>query len=182
MRRELAWFINHIKNSNGIHMLQSVEWFPQDNQASTLIAFSDASGVGMGIWFPGEYAGYQSPLPPEGPKDLIFFYEALAICSAIHLGVQYGTKRIAIYSDNTNSVDMFSSLRAKREYNSILMSAIDLAFKHEIKFKVYYIPGPENVIADLLSRFRNELAMRLAPKLVIRPFSPPQDALGVIKK
>ena len=81
MRRELLWFIDHVKSSNGIHMLKSVEWSPYDRMASTLIAYLDASGVGMGIWFPGEYAGFQCPLPAEGPKNLIFFYEALAICS-----------------------------------------------------------------------------------------------------
>lgn len=163
-------------------MLDSVEWFPQDNQASTLVAFVDASGLGMGIWFPGEYAGFQAPLPPDGPKDLIFYYEALTVCSAIHLGVRYGTKRIAIYSDNTNSVDMFSSLRAKPEYNRILISAIDIASDHGVLFKVYYIPGVDNVIADSLSRFQNATALLLAPKLSINPFTPPQDALGAYKK
>ena len=57
--------------------------------ATTLIGYADASGTGMGIWFPGEYAGYQCPLPTEGPKDLIFFYEALAVYSAFHLGAKY---------------------------------------------------------------------------------------------
>jgi hypothetical protein len=163
-------------------MLQSVEWYPQDRQADTLIGFSDASSVGMGIWFPGEYAGYQSSLPINGPKDLIFYYEALAICSAIHLAAQHGVRRVAIYSDNTNSVDMFSSLRARPEYNRILRSTIDVAILHELEFKVYYVPGPENVIADHLSRFRNHLAVQLAPRLVISPFQPPQDALGAPKK
>jgi hypothetical protein len=115
-------------------------------------------------------------LPPDGPKDLISYYEALAICSAIRLGIKYGTKHIAIYSDNTNSVDMFSSLYAKPEYNKILISAID------ITNEIYYIPGVDNIIADPLSCFRNALALLLAPKLVIKPFQPPQDALGVSKK
>jgi hypothetical protein len=138
-------------------MLKSVEWFPQYNQASMLIGFADASALGMGIWFPGEYAGFQAPLPPDGPKDLIFYYEALAICSAIHLGIKYGTKQIAIYSDNTNSVDMFSSLCAKPGYNKILMSAIDAAFEHDIDFKVYYIPG----VASLLITFLVSATLRL---------------------
>jgi hypothetical protein len=113
MRRELLWFIDHVKCSNGIHMLKSVEWSPYDRMATTLIGYSDASGVGMGIWFLGEYAGFQCHLPTEGPKDLIFFYEALAICSVFYLGAKYGCDLIAIYSDSTNAVDMYSSLRAK---------------------------------------------------------------------
>jgi len=89
MRRELLWFIDHIKHSDGIHMLKSVKWSPYDWMATTLIRYSDASGVGMGVWFLGEYPGFQCPLPTDGPKDLIFFYEALAICSAFYLGTKY---------------------------------------------------------------------------------------------
>jgi hypothetical protein len=182
MRRELLWLIDHIKRSDGIHMLKSVEWSPYDRMASTLIGYSDASGLGMGVWFPGVYAGFQCSLPPEGPKDLIFFYEALAICSAFHLGAKYGCDRIGIYSDNTNAVDMFSSLRAKPIYNSVLMCAIDFTIDTSISTKAYFVPGNQNVIADYLSRFQNEKALALAPKLQISTFEPPRDALGVAKK
>src|ERR1700676_924803 len=98
MRCELLWFINHISNSDGAHMLKSVEWSPYDRMASTLVVYSDASGIGMGIWFPGEYTGFQCSLPPKGPKDLIFFYKALAVCSAFHLGPEYACDHIAVYS------------------------------------------------------------------------------------
>jgi hypothetical protein len=182
MRRELLWFIDHVKCSNGIHMLKSIEWSPYDRMATTLIGYSDASGVGMGIWFPGEYAGFQCPLPAEGPKDLIFFYEALAICSAFYLGAKYRCDQIAIYSDSTNAVDMYSSLCAKRVYNSILLSAVDFTINTSITTKVYYVPGNQNIIADYLSRFLNADALRLAPNLNIQVFEPPQDALGVVKK
>jgi hypothetical protein len=136
----------------------------------------------MGIWFPGEYAGYQSPLPPNGPRDLIFFYEALAVCSAFHIGAKFGCDRIAIYTDNTNTVDMFSSLRAKPVYNSILIAAVDFAVNTSISTKVYYVPGNQNIIADYLSRFQNAKALQLAPNMRIRPFQPPRDALGVAEK
>jgi hypothetical protein len=90
-------------------MIKSVEWSPYDKIATTLIAYTDASTIGMGIWFPGEHAGFQCSLPVDGPKDLIFFYEALAIYSAFCPGAGYGCDQIAVYSDNTNTVDMFSS-------------------------------------------------------------------------
>ena len=182
MRRELRWFVDHVKISNGIHMLKSVEWSPYDGMATTLIGYTDASGSGMGIWFPGEYAGYQCPLPADGPKDLIFFYEALAICSAFYLGIKYECDRIAIYSDNTNAVDMFGSLRAKPVYNSILIAAVDFSVSNSIATKVYYVPGKQNIIADYLSRFLNAKALQLAPNMVIQDFQPPRDALGVAEK
>jgi len=182
MRHELLWFIRHVENSDGIHMLESVEWSPYDKIATTLIAYADASAVGMGIWFPGEYAGFQCSLPTDGPKDLIFFYEALAVYSALYLGAGYGCDRIAVYSDNTNTVDMFSSFRAKPAYNSILMSSVDFNIKNSITTNVYYVPGKQNVVADHLSRFQNAKALQLAPKLQICSFQPPQDAMGAVKK
>ena len=150
--------------------------------ATTLIGYADASGTGMGIWFPGEYADYQCPLPTEGPKDLIFFYEALAVYSAFHLGAKYQCDRIAVYSDNTNTVDMFSSLRAKPVYNLILIASVDFCINNSIATKVYYVPGQQNVIADYLSRFQNMKALQLAPNMHISSFQPPRDALGVAEK
>jgi hypothetical protein len=182
MRNELLWFVHHVQTSDGIHMLKSVEWSPYDRMASTLVGYSDASGSGMGIWFPGEYAGYQCTLPPDGPKDLIFFYEALAICSAFGFAATYGCDRVAIYSDNTNAVDMFGTLRAKPVYNSILMAAVDFSVNNAVSTKVYYVSGKQNIIADLLSRFLNAKALQLAPKMIIRNFQPPRDALGAVKK
>ena len=171
-----------MKASDGVHMLKSVEWSPYDRMGSTLIGYSDASGVGIGIWFPGEYAGFQCPLPTEGPSDLIFFYEALAVCSAFHLGAEYRYNRIAIYTDNTNTVNMFASLRAQPTYNAILMSWVDFTLSTSIATKVYFVPGTQNVIADHLSRFQNQDALRLAPKLCIQTFQPPQNAMGAAKK
>src|SRR6267154_5911731 len=63
MQHELLWFVHHVQTSDGIHMLKSVEWSPYDRMASTLVGFSNASGVGMGIWFPGKHTGFQCPLP-----------------------------------------------------------------------------------------------------------------------
>jgi hypothetical protein len=182
MRSELQWFINHITKLSGIHMLKSVEWSPYDRMASTLIAYADASAIGMGIWFPGEYAGFQCLLPVDGPKNLIFFYEALTVCSAVRLGTKYGCDQIAVYSDNMNTVDMFCSLSEKPAYNLILMSSVDFAINNSITFKVYYVPGKQNIITDHLSRFQNTKALQLALKLQICNFQPPWNALGAIKK
>ena len=153
MQRELLWLCRQVLASDGVHILKSVKWFPYNRMASTLIGFTDALGVGMGIWFLGKSARFQCSLPIEGLRDLIFFYEALAVCSAFHLGASYGCDRMAIYCDNTNTVDMFASLRAQPTYNSILICSVDFTLDSSITTKVYYVPGVQNVIADHLSRF-----------------------------
>ena len=104
------------------------------------------------------------------------------VCSAFYLGAEYGCDRIAIYSDNTNTVNMFSSLQAKPVCNSILVAAVDLAVKKSISTKVYYVCGKQNIIADYLSRFENAKALQLAPHMRIRLFQPPRNALGVVQK
>ena len=51
-----------------------------------------------------------------------------------------------------------------------------------ITMKVYFVPGTQNIIADHLSRFQNNEALHLTPKLHINSFQPPQDAMGAAKK
>jgi hypothetical protein len=130
----------------------------------------------------GKHASFQCPLPADGPKDLIFFYEALTVYSAVCLGAQYGCDQIAVYSDNTNTVNMFYSLRAGPAYNSILMSAIDFGINNTITAEVDYVPGMQNIIADHLSRFQNAKALQLAPKLQICNFQTPWDVMGAVEK
>ena len=135
--------------------------------ATTLIGYTDASGVNMGIWFSGEFTGFQCSLLAEGPQGLIFFYKVLAVYSAFHLGASYGCGWITIYCDNTNTVNMFGSLHAQLTYNSILICTVDFTLNTAITTKVYFVPSTQNVIADHLSRFQNAEALRLAPHLDI---------------
>ena len=146
--------------------------------ATTLIGYTDASGVNMGIWFSGEFTGFQCSLLAEGPQGLIFFYEVLAVYSTFRLSASYGCDQITIYCDNTDTVDMFGSLCAQLTYNSILICTVDFTLNTAIMTKVYFVPGTQNVIADHLSRFQNAEALHLAPCLDIQTFKPPQDAMG----
>ena len=77
-----------------------------------MVVYMDASRKGLGIWFLGKHVGYQCPLPLNTPKDVIFFFEALAICLAILLAHSFcKTTHPIIYTDNTNTfntLDIFA--------------------------------------------------------------------------
>ncbi len=185
---ELTWMANHVRNLPGIRILSASAWSPADLMPNCLhdeFAMVDASGRGLGLYFPWHHLGYYSSLPRDPPTDTIFFSEDLAICAAIHkipVWRQAGRhiKRIAILSDNTNAVSIFQSLRADPLYNPILMSAIDVLIGNETEHRVDYIPGPFNVVADALSRGKLDLARHIDPHIHILPFAIPPDALRLL--
>ena len=147
-----------------------------------MVAYTDASSKGLGIWFPGEHVSYQCPLPLNAPKDAIFFFEALSVCSAILLVRSFRKMtQLIVYTDNTNTFNIFTSLAAKPIYNKILLSSIDMLVKDKIDLRVYHILGKDNLIADPLSWYKNRLATLLSPGLIIGTFLP-QDVLGAPKK
>ena len=144
----------------------------------------DASSKGISIWFLGKHIGYQCPLPLNSPKGAIFFFKALAVCSAISLARSFcQTIWLIVYTNNTNTYDILTSLSAKPVYNRIL---IDMLLEDKIDLHVFHIPGKDAIIAELLSRYKNRLATLFSLDLTIGTFLPPQvppqDALGALKK
>ena len=180
---ELTWLANHIESSTGIHFLDSVAWDANDTD---FIAFCDACPLGLAFWLPRSAVGFQyqvtsSPLHP----DSIFFLEALAIVSAIYHAsnlTQPSPRHLAIFTDNMNCVNMFSSLHAKPYYNPLLLTTIDLILSMSSCFRVFHIPGHRNRVADALSRFENTSARELVPGLSIASFQPPRLTLGAAQK
>lgn len=182
---ELGWVAHRVESSTGVHLLKSVEWDPRHAGSGTISVFTDASALGMGFYVPSLKLAFQCQLPPTGTSEHIFFFEALAVCSVFYIITTFLDRpphRLVIYSDNTNTVNIFNSLRAIAPYNQVLISAMNVVLDHHIDFQVLHVRGVDNPIADAISRFKNDLAVSLCPSLVIRPFEPPCDALGVSSK
>ncbi|KAJ7073439.1 hypothetical protein B0H15DRAFT_957205 [Mycena belliarum] len=99
-------------------------------------------------------------------------------------------RKITIWTDSSNTFDIFNSLRALPLYNEILKSAVDVLLDNSFKLRVLLLPGKTNVVADALSRWRNDIALANYPELLIDssqplpsiPYKPPRDALGADKK
>jgi hypothetical protein len=181
---ELNWVACRVDHSSGVHLLKSVEWDPRCADSVALTVFTDASAIGMAYYIPSLSLAFQCPIPTSAASEHIFFFEALAVCSVFHFVSSFpsSSNRLVIYSDNTNTVDIFNSLRAIAPYNRLLISAMSVVLDHKIDFRVLHVRGTDNPIADALSRLKNDLAVSICPGLVIQTFEPPRDAMGATPK
>ena len=164
---------------DGIHLMSSKEWGRNDADVSL---FCDASSISLGFWFPAGSVGFQHVIDPSASSPGIFYHEALAVVSTLHWAAHNITQKtgqcIAIYTDNLNTVDMFNTLHAQPTYNSLVLTAVNLALDHHIDFHVFHIPGQENIVSDAISRFRFDTLAVFAPLLRILQFQPPRLTLG----
>ena len=185
---ELRWLALYIQSAPPVRIFSTTSWDPADAKLAGILqleVFTDASPVALAYYFPSLNLAYHAPLPSNPPSDTIFWFEALAVCCAIHhtadvWACNFSPKlhRLLVRTDNMNSVDMFSTLHAKPPYNNILISSINARTRSSLDVRVLHISGQANIIADAISRDNYDLAHHLIPTLTILPFTPPRDALG----
>ncbi|KAH9855755.1 hypothetical protein C2E23DRAFT_723023 [Lenzites betulinus] len=184
--RDLLWLRRHILSATGVHFLTANAWAPADLDPRALgdeFALTDASGYGLGIYFPWLRLGLHCTLPDRAPADTIFFFEALAVCAVLHHVRAWQSagrfvKRLAILCDNSNTVAIFNSLRASPVYNAILTSAVNVMLDAPMDIRVQHIAGELNTVADALSRGKLALARSLVPGITLLPLTPLPDVLG----
>ena len=175
--QDLEWFLSHVWHSNGIFLFKDVDW--QEHQAD-IVAYSDACLSGLGFYFQDTREGFQCEVPHGLPRDMIFYFEALAVVSVVEAATRLSSvpARLLVFTDNTNTVDIFHSLRSMPSYNALLKFTISLLLKFDISLRVVHIQGIDNIIADSLSRFENTKAETACPSLSISLFQPPRVTLG----
>lgn len=129
----------------------------------------------MGFWYPSTKEGYYAPTPINVPTSVIFYFECLCVLSAL-ADVQNKAppgSKIVIYTDNSNTVDVFRTLRCLPPYNHLLRTAVDIMIAHDFSVRVLHVPGEENVVADALSRVMFSVALASEPDLKLFTFHPP---------
>ena len=185
---ELRWLTDYIIAAPPVCIFLATSWAPIEACLAglhQLEVFTDASSFGLAYYFPSLHLAYHAPLPANPPSDTIFWFETLAVCSAIHHAADvwacdFSPKldHLLVYTDNMNMVHMFNSLHAKPSYNSLLISSINARIHSSLDVHVCHVSGDDNNIADAVSHNNFPQAIRLVPNLTILSFTPPRDVLG----
>ena len=147
-------------------------------------AYCDACPKGLGYWFPASSLGFCAPTPKDPPTSTIFYFEALCVLCALQ---DISTRaelysRVAIYTDNQTTVQIFNSLACLPIYNHILCCSADILITNELDLRVLHVPGDLNAIADALPWCQFAWALDFVPELKISPFQPPRWMLGAAQK
>ncbi|THU78864.1 hypothetical protein K435DRAFT_876172 [Dendrothele bispora CBS 962.96] len=142
--------------SDGVRMLYSEDWSIADAE---VILYCNACLNGLGFWvrFGDSQLGFQHCV--EDKSSEIFHFEVLAVLSALSFAIDSldpPPSRIVIYTDNTNTVNMFHKLKATPKYNPILLTAVNYLLRSHSQLRVIHIPGEDKTVTDALSRFQNE--------------------------
>ena len=106
---DLNWAESHLHNSLGIRLLSSVSWDIEDADETV---FCDACKTGLGFWFPTHCEGFYSPVLLNTARNIIFYFEALAVAGAINnlCTSAVSTSKIVIHTDSMNTVNIFNLL------------------------------------------------------------------------
>lgn len=180
VHRDLTWVADKVESLDGVHILRARTWSPE---GADLTIYCDASLSGLGFWVPSHNAGYMT-LPQHRPvapvDDTIFWLESYSVLSALAWAVSLPTppRRLSIFTDSLNTVQMFDSLRAFGDYNVLLRTACDILMDSGIDLRVWHVPGAENIIADALSRSLFHVLAQYVPDLSLYTFIPPPVPAG----
>ncbi|CDO68213.1 hypothetical protein BN946_scf184913.g3 [Trametes cinnabarina] len=182
--RDLLFIAQTFERHGGIYIMKAAAWGPDQ---ADLLVFCDACLSGMAFWIPALSLAFVADCPPapNGLDDNIFWYEALTVLSALRwIDSEFSPPpaRLAIYTDNLNTVQIFDSFRATPSFDELLLCACDTLIASGIDLRVWHIAGHYNSVADTLSRGLFHVALQYAPSLSIATFIPPQPTLGELKR
>ena len=185
---ELIWVVDHLLRSDGNYFLRSITHSYDDLTSTVLHVYCDASPFAMGFWYPSLALGFQAPAHQifAQQEGSMFYLESLCICVAILDAAPRlsPNQRLAVFTDNINTVQLFNSLSALLAFNWMLIlvaEVADTALNRGIDLQVFHVPGVQNEIANALSRLQNGQLASSYPELVISTFQPPPVMLGAAR-
>jgi hypothetical protein len=146
-KRDLEWFCRFAQVYNGITR------FDKNIIFIDYEVYTDASLSGIGARFENKVYAY----PIEGRGENIAYWEALNVLVALRTWAdKFMHKTVRVWCDNSAAVSIFQTSKGSDKIlqaiarNIWLLSAI-----WDINLVCEHIPGEQNHVADLLSRWRS---------------------------
>lgn len=151
---DLSWLLHRLQNSSGVFLLQLVAWHLHE---ADLEIITDATLTGIGMWSLTILITFHGPVLSTCIDSHIFFHKAFIVCCAIHWAADLVWQseccfcRVVISTDNSNTVNIFNSLKAPGVFNDLLKYVVNILMDHDFDLCVIHILGMSNTVADLLS-------------------------------
>ena len=166
-KEDLSMWSVFLEKFNGSSLFGDQYWLgDQDMQF-----FTDASGVGFGGFYQGNW--FQGKWPADGfsKNHSIAWLELFPIVVAVSLwGKSLSCKRVVLRCDNEAVVTILNKQTSKCPLIMRLMRFLVLqCLKLNLIFKAIHVPGKENNIADSLSRFQMARFAEMAPEAAGEP-------------
>ena len=161
-RADIEAWLCFLRAFNGRTVLQQQRWI----SSPTLHMYTDAAAsLGYAAvwdtqWFMGHW-------PQDWKSFSIAFLELFPIVTALDLWAEHlSNKCIIFHTDNMSIVNIINSQTSKDALIMYLVRRLaTITMLYNIMFRAVHIPGCDNNIADLLSRFQVEKARKLKPDL-----------------
>ena len=176
VRSDLSWLKLIVPRSIGILFTDVGLW--ADNEAD-LVLWTDAS-LKTALSFVFANQGFIYSIQPPTEKIDIFFLELIAILSGIHhvATLNHPPKRVLLWSDSLNAVEVLNSLHATETiHNGPLLAIAEIILNSGLDFRIRHIDGKKNIRADMLSRLLLDDYHRKFPADRVHYFNPPRDLL-----
>ena len=148
-QQDIRWWQAFAPLYNGVSLVPMSDWSNPD-----AIVSCDACLKGCGGWFEGEF--FHSPFPCFVVVQLhINALELLTLVVALKLwGMAWKGYRIKLFCDNEASVTVLNTGRTRDPFlQACLREICFFAARFECELKAVHLPGTDNRIPDLLSRW-----------------------------
>lgn len=175
-RRDLQAWSLFVEHFNGRHLLLDNRW----QSSQSLHLYTDAAGakgfaaIFQKSWFYGPWPANLAPLA-------ITFKEMFPIVLAFEIwGPLMCNSCITLHSDNYAVVYILNKQSSKDpSIMSLVRRFVLCCMKHNILIKAIHIPGKENILPDLLSRFQVQEFRISAPHMDPEPTLIPHKLLAL---
>ncbi len=170
--KDIKWWRRFMGRFNGVSVIGTMLWSEPDE-----VFASDACLKGVGACTSTEF--YHAPFPAfiQDQNLHINALELLGLLVAIRLWAKYWKGlRIRILCDNSTSVTVLNSGKCKDAFMLSTLREIEFcAARNGFEVKSVHIPGVDNRIPDMLSRWEIDRALRVK-------FLDMNSSLGLIER